>query len=72
MLNSLKSQNLITHKVFSIYTSLTPGNASSHIKFGGYDDNAVKPGSVLQFIKTEGPYTWEIPLENKSFKVAGQ
>ena len=44
VLNYLKSSGLIDHKVFSIYTSLEIGNASSHIKFGGYDDNAIKPG----------------------------
>ena len=49
VLNHLKSQGQIDHKIFSIYTSLTTGNASSHIKFGGFDDNAVKPGYQLQF-----------------------
>lgn len=47
VLDYLKAQDVITHKVFSIYTSLKTGNASSHIKFGGYDDNAIKPGSQL-------------------------
>ena len=51
----------VNFEVFSIYVDLTPGN-SSHIKFGGWEEEAVADGKTLTLLKTTRPDTFAVKL----------
>ena len=59
---NLKEKGYISHNVFSIYSQLDDDYNSSYIKFGGYDEGAVRRNHRLQFIKTSNVTTWGINL----------
>jgi len=49
----------IDNPVFSIYTNVER-NKKSWIKFGGYDEKAIKKGENLTYFKTLNSSSWEL------------
>ena len=61
----LKKNGQISHNMFSIYTSMNPGN-STHLILGGIDENGIKEGEKLKYIKTMNQNSWALPFEKIS------
>ena len=48
--------------MFSIFTSIDGGN-SSHIKFGGYDEDATYPKGELIMMKTQNRNSFDLGFD---------
>jgi hypothetical protein len=60
-LYQLKTNNLISKTMFSIYLTTKSGN-HTHIKFGGYDEEAFT--GDIQFIKTRSTESWQLQIDS--------
>ena len=49
--------------MFSVYMQMKVGN-TTHIKFGGYDEEGIAPSQELTFLKTIDKSTWQLEIEN--------
>ena len=62
----LKKNGYIEHNVFSIYTSTQKGK-SSHIILGGIDNNGIKEGETMSYVKTVNNTIWSVQFEKVKF-----
>ena len=60
-LYQLKTNNLISKTMFSIYLTTKSGN-HTHIKFGGYDEEAYT--GDITFIKTRSTESWQLQIDS--------
>ena len=61
----LVEQGKIQKNLFSIYLSNKPG-MKTHIKFGGWDKEGLKPGKNLHMIHTNSQKTWLVNFHDLS------
>ena len=62
MMKELLEKDHISHNIFSIYTSMKPGN-SSHIIFGGIDEQGIQPNQTMEIVRTFNSTAWLLPSE---------
>lgn len=68
-MDNLIHNNLIKYPVFSLFTSMDSGNAS-YIKFGGYDESAMRSQSKLIMMKSLSRRSFSLGLD--LFMIGGE
>ena len=58
-INNLVDEGLITNKVVSIFHQMDRGNKST-LKFGSWDQNALKSDTNLTIFRTTSPNSWSL------------